>query len=101
MKSFETRERWWLHNIVNTLNAARLFTFKGYCMLCEFHLNGEKKTERNQQNLQHIPRILEARNMGRVMFMFKKDLAGFHTLTCVQGGSERGARQAPACSQGS
>lgn len=50
MKSFETKGRWWLHNIVNTLNAARLFTFKGYCMLCEFHLNGEKNRKKSTKS---------------------------------------------------
>lgn len=37
-KSFETRERWQLHNIVNALNAAELYALKRSIVLCEFYL---------------------------------------------------------------
>ena len=33
-----TQQRWWLHNIVNVINATELYTLK-WLILCEFYLN--------------------------------------------------------------
>ena len=36
MKYFGARQRWWLYNILNILNATELYTLKWLILLCEF-----------------------------------------------------------------
>lgn len=52
MKSFETREKWWMYNIVNTLKANEWYTLK-WLIACHVNFISIKKKEPTMRKI-HI-----------------------------------------------